>query len=321
MMDNDEKIIKKYFSGYVDTVFNDCYCYLYRFGRSQREFYEKEGGYYGLQSFFGAGIKIAVDNCTAISFDMLCNRSDKEQFSIGIVYNGKQTENYMFDKGSTSAEFKFGGDDIELYFPYDAELGLKNIKIIGDPVEPKSRKILSFGDSITQGYMLTESAAAYPSELGRRFNADIYNFGIGGYFIRNGILNELDSLPKPWAVTFAYGTNDWHFEQDYKKDLPDIFKRLHDTYKDIPICVILPIARRSEKNEVTKEGTLEDVRRHIAAESEKYANFIIIKCGAKIDVENELYTDGIHPNNLGMRRLGRLIADEIETRLKEKNHV
>lgn len=308
-MKTDAESIKEYFSGYLDVVEDNGYSYLYRFGKKQREFYENEGGYFGTQSRYSAGIKLSARKCTAVSFEVNCKSSDKKLFSVGVIHGGTE-ENYMFGRGESRIELTFADEDVTVYFPYDAEIGVKNIKI-GGASGKTGKNILSFGDSITQGYMLTESAAAYPSELGRRFGADVYNFGIGGYFIRGGILNELDHLPRPQMITFAYGTNDWHFENDYTKDLPGIFSRLHEKYNDMPIFVILPIARRSEKTETTKFGTLEQVREKIAAEAKKYDNFYVLSCGGKIDTDNDLCADGIHPNNCGMRKLGKYLTDEI----------
>ena len=312
-MQTDAESIREYFTGYLDVVQNNGYSFLYRFGKAQREFYEKEGGYFGAQSRYSAGIKLSALKCTEVSFEINCISSDKELYSVGVIHNGTE-ENYMFSKGESSIELTFDSEEVTVYFPYDAEIGIKNIKINGIPGKT-GKNILSFGDSITQGYMLTESAAAYPSELGRRFDADVYNFGIGGYFIRSGILNELDCLPQPYMVTFAYGTNDWHFENDYTRDLPEIFLRLHEKYDNIPVFVILPIARKSEKTEITKLGTLAQVREVIAAEAEKYDNFYVLNCGGKINPDDDLYTDGIHPNNSGMRKLGKYLTDEIKINL------
>lgn len=317
-MQCDEKIIKDYFSGYTDVVNDEGYWYMYRFGKAQRDFYQNEGGYYGDQSRYTAGIKFSAKCCKSISFDINCKSCGGDTFSVGVVYADGKEENHIFAKETNKAELLFDKEDIVLYFPYNAELGIKNIIVDAGAPLVNPRKMLCFGDSITQGYMLTESAVAYPSQMGRHFDADIYNFGIGGYFIRKEVLNEIDALPQPWAVCFAYGTNDWHFENDYLADLPDMFALLNRKYSDIPIFVILPIARKSESHEVTKMGTLRQVRNNIEAEAEKYDNFYVLKSGIKIDTDTELYTDGIHPNDIGVKRLGSLLISEIEEVLYER---
>ena len=309
-MNLDKKTIENYFSGYLEAEFENGYYFLYRFGIEQRSFYTKEGGFYGNQSHYQAGIKINVDNCTEISFDFVIRSEGTEEISFGAVYADGREENYRFDSSIQKAVFSFKGESVNVYFPYNARIGIKNIEICGDIPMKTERNILSFGDSITQGYMITEAALAYPSVLGRAFKADVYNFGIGGYFIRSGILNELDKLPRPWIITFAYGTNDWHFEQDYKKELPDIFRRIHNKYPDTPVFVILPITRRNESMR-RSSGFLENVRNDLEDEAAKYHNFYVISSGKKLDAGAHLFDDGIHPNNDGMRYLGRLIAEDI----------
>ncbi len=95
--------------------------------------------------------------------------------------------------------------------------------------------------------------------------------------MREGILNELSVLPKPWIITFAYGTNDWHFEKNYKQSMEAVFKMLADKYPQTPVFILLPIARSCETDKM-KYGTLQD---------------------------------GTHPNNEGMRYLGKKVTEDI----------
>ncbi len=311
-MINDDRVIERFFTGYLDIVKEDGYSFLYRFGAKQRAFYDNEGEFYGAQSRFAAGIMISASECEKISFDIICKSA--ERYSFSIIHDGIEEE-CVFEKAEDHLERAFHKEDVSLYFPHGAEIGIKNIEVIGNCCKT-SKNILSFGDSITQGYLITEPAAAYTAELGRRFRANVYNFGVSGYFIRKEVLNELDVMPKPYMVTFAYGTNDWHFEKDYTADLPEVFAKLHEKFSDVPIFVILPIARADEKTVVNQLGTLTQVREVIAAEAAKYNNFYVLRCGNQIDPSLDLCPDGIHPHSDGMRKLGRCLTKEIRADLQ-----
>ena len=308
----DDKALEEFFTGYIEVIKDGEYNFLYRFGTKQREFYEKEGEFYGMQSRFAAGIMLSASECEKISFDIICKSAEK--YSLSIIHDGLEEE-CVFERAENHLELVFDKEDVSLYFPHGAEIGVKNIEVIGKCCK-SSRNILSFGDSITQGYLITEPAAAYTAELGRQFHSNVYNFGISGYFISKGILNELDAMPRPYMVTFAYGTNDWNFEKDYTADLPEMFAKLHEKFSDVPIFIILPISRSDEKTVVNKLGTLTQVRVTIAAEAAKYNNFYVLRCGLQIDTSTDLCPDGIHPLSDGMRKFGRYLANEIRTNLQ-----
>ncbi len=313
LINQDE--IKEYFSGYIETEIKDGYTYFYRFSESQRDFYENEGMYYGLQSRFPAGVKISVNKCKKISFDFLCSDKIREPLSFGVIGEGGIDNTYNFDVDEGTLELFFEEKDIVVYLPYFAQVGLKNINIDGSPATKNEKVILSFGDSITQGCFIDEPAYAYPSILGREFNADVYNFGIGGYFIRRGILNDIDLLPqKPCMVSFAYGSNDWYFQKDYKEELPYVLKKINEIYPETYVCVILPPVRQNEDAQ-KMAGTLADVRSDIKKEAEKYSNFTVLEAGTTLNLETDFVEDLIHPNTVGMKKYGQRLAEEIKEKI------
>lgn len=310
----DMSAIQEYFTGYLDVVFEDGYYFLYRFGEAQRKFYDGEGEFYGRQSRYCAGIKINAEKCRKIEFDFICKKSEIESFVIGISHSNGEVQGHRVGKDDGHVQFLFNDENVILYFPYDAELGFKNIDIIAERGYKSERIIAAFGDSITQGYMSENPSVTYLSYIAEKLRADAYNFGVSGYFMRKGILGELEQIPKPWIILFAYGTNDWHFEQNYQDELPGVFVELHKCFADTPVFVILPIARMSENTEINKNGKLEDVRNFIETEAKKYDNFYVIKRGTELDVEKELRYDGIHPNDEGMMHLGDVVFEEISKR-------
>ncbi len=310
-MDTDRNTVEKYFSGYIELSEDNGYLHLYRFGKEQRMFYEREGAFYGTQSRCQAGIKLAAENCTRVTFDFECEDESCESVKFGVISSAGRDEDFIFDTSPGKAEFCFNGEDIKIYFPYNMNVGIKNIKVCGEETEKSEKNILCLGDSITQGCFAQSPAWSYTAILDRAFGADVYNFGVGGYFIRPGILNEIDSLPEPWIITFAYGTNDWHFENDYKDNLDDIFKRLKNKFLGTPIFVILPSDRKGGE-EQHKSGCLEDVREDLRQAAARFG-FSVIEKSNKFSIKEHTAADGLHPNDSGMK----MIADNIIDKIKE----
>lgn len=314
-MNRDEQIIGKYFSGYIDISEEDGYYHLYRFKQPQREYYASKGEWFGLQSHCQAGIRIEVDNCTRVAFDFVCKTAEVTEASFDVIHADGSEEEFKFPLVGGRAEFSFDGENIVIYFCYKHNVGIKNIEVCGDEPQNTDRNILAFGDSITQGYVIEKSAFAYPVTLAKAFDTDFYNFGISGYYLDPGVLNELELLPKPWIITFAYGTNDWEYENNgYRENIIACFKRLYEKYPDTPICVVLPLKRIEDGTK--KNGIfVEDIRNDLRTEAAKYPNFYVMECGSKLDIAKHTCEDGLHPNDEGMRFIGKLLAEEIKQKL------
>ncbi len=316
-MNGDVQIIQDYFSGYIDIAKKDDYFFLYRFGQTQRNYYTEEGPFYGKQAHCGAGICISVKSCQRISFDFVCGSasSDHDVVFESVNEQGKMSL-FSFPRDGEHAEFEFDHENVVLYFSYFSEIGIRNIQIIGEAPIQKNRVILSYGDSITQGYMTGHPAISYPSVLARAFDAEIYNMGISGYFIRKGILNDIEKYPTPWMITVSYGSNDWNFEKDYMNEVPWVFEKIHKLYPHVPVCILLPIVRVTEK-EHKRFGTLEDVRNDLRKEAAKYPNFTVINSGATMRLKEHFDSDGIHPNDSGMHYFGEALVRDISKVIQE----
>ncbi len=308
-----ENDFNKFFSGYIETEVQYGYTFFYRFSKVQREYYKSEKEYYGIQSHCPAGVKLSIANCKRVSFDFIC-KTENEEINLGIITKNGEDKTYKMDKTTGKVDLEFGGADVVLYLSYNAYLGIKNLDIEGDAMPKKEKTIFSFGDSITQGYCTNEPAHTYPMKLSRTLDAEVYNFGISGFYMEKGILNDIELLPKPDMITLAYGTNDWSYERDYREGLEHIFKELNIKYADTPIFIWLPIIRGDGKNKL-KFGTLEDVREDIRNEARKYSNFILLEDGMKMDLDSDFMDDLTHPNAKGMRALGELIAAEIKAKI------
>ena len=309
---NDKHTIEKFFGGYVEIEENSGYLCLYRFSSAQRAFYNNQGGFFGSRSRFQSGVYAHIKDCEKITFDFKVFTNSMEGIFFEIVNENGNREQICFTESKARFEVEFSKETVWIYFPYYAEVGIRNIEIVGDEVAKPLKKIYCFGDSITQGYFSQHQAISYPQVLGRELGAETFNFGIGGYYFDNRVLRDLDSLEKPYAVTISFGTNDWHFEMEYVDEMKETFNKVYEKYKNIPIFVILPAARVTEK-QVKKTGTLDDVRKLIRTEAERYENFTVIDSVCNLDCETMLTEDGVHPNDKGTEFLAECVLEKIRS--------
>jgi lysophospholipase L1-like esterase len=207
--------------------------------------------------------------------------------------------------GKASVELGAGEKTVELYFPWTYRTVLSNVELKDATLlEGVSRKhtMLTFGDSITQGYDAEYPSLSYASSLARLMDADAVNKGIGGEFFFPALLDEPDPI-SPDFVTVAYGTNDWshHEYEDTKMRCRAFYKRLSELYPNARIFAITPIWREGGMRTNTKYGApvteVDTMIREVCAD---LPNVTVINGWTFVPAKPEFYADlRLHPNDLG----------------------
>lgn len=246
--------------------------------------------------------------------------SSRQYYSFDVFVNGKAVgyidnfsgvqlpRNYTgveLPQGKAEKEFALGEGEKEVcvYFPWSVcplleEFSLEeNAYVI--PVKP-SKKLLMFGDSITQGYDALRPSVCYASRLADKLQAEEFNKGIGGeVFIP--ALAEIKEDFAPDYITVAYGTNDWSkkTEEDFKVRCKAFFTALSQNYPDAKIFAITPIWRRDYKGERTF-GPFENVERLIRTATAPYQNITVISGFDLVPKSEDYFADlRLHPNDNG----------------------
>lgn len=132
------------------------------------------------------------------------------------------------------------------------------------PVKPDKR-LLAFGDSITQGYDALRSSVRYTSLLADKLQAEEFNKGIGGEVFFPALAQIKDDI-SPDYITVAYGTNDWSkkTEEDFKVRCREFYVALSNHYPQAKIFAITPIWRKDYQGE-RAFGSFEPVEKGIRA--------------------------------------------------------
>lgn len=199
-----------------------------------------------------------------------------------------------------------GRKHIEILLPRVASVCLHELilddEAIIQPVIPE-KKVLVFGDSITQGFDCLRPSSHYIHTLCKALDAQEYNRGIGGEKFAPW-LAACDEDFKPDYIVVAYGTNDWRRTNPelLEQRCEGFFLILAEKYPNVPVIAITPVWRsdiEAHGDEIKFESfhqVEECVLRHTAT----YPNIIVIRGFDLIPHDVSYFADfGLHPNDQG----------------------
>ena len=187
------------------------------------------------------------------------------------------------------------------YLP--AKPGVRVVSVGGDvePAPPQPRW-LAYGDSITEGWVTSTPAAAWPAVVGREYGLDAINMGYAGA-ARGEIASaeHVAELPAD-VITVAHGTNCWtmtpHTAAMVAEGLRAFLDVVRQGHPETPIVVVSPIVRPDAETTPNRLGaTLQDLRRAIEDVAAARADVELVP-GAEL-VRADQLPDGIHPGDEG----------------------
>ncbi len=252
------------------------------------------------------------------SFDVYCNGS-----MVGQIKNFNKEPQYPYRKYNLSDRqktfyLKSGLKRICIYFPWSVKGMIREIELDNGaviiPIQ-KVRKVVMYGDSITQGYDAAKSSLSYASRLTDMLDADVINKGIGGSVFMPELTMHKDN-DQPDFITAAYGTNDWKASdfEAFKHRCSAFYKNLIKNYPDTPIFAIAPIWRADIK-ENHKLGNFSVIADTLKQTADCCKNVHFIDGINFIPKDTVYYRDGyLHPNDDGFK----LYADSLIKELRRK---
>ena len=169
-------------------------------------------------------------NATLFSFDYaLFGMADRDIAQIdvmvdGVLVDGVIQQPCLKESDTLAIPLQERGDTfrrVTVWLPYLSRIRLSNVHLSpgaqffsiaeGAPGFPgrQRKRLLCYGDSITQGYDALHPSQTYAVRLSRYFDWELWNNALSGYVFDAGLLDA--ALPfTPDIVTIAYGTNDWN---------------------------------------------------------------------------------------------------------------
>ena len=226
----------------------------------------------------------------------------------------------VFPMGKFEKSFSLGEGEktVSIYFPFgakaaDFKLGLADGASFA-PVKPKKR-LLVYGDSITQGYDARYPSRRYGARLADALEAEEINKGIGGEVFRPR-LAELSDEKNIDTITVAYGTNDWSSlkREDFEPNMRAFYQTLSARYPDAKIFAITPIWRKDMHAEKPM-GAFENVGEMIAKAVKDLPNVTVIEGIDLVPHDENLFADlRLHPRDEGFD----YYAENLIRTIKEK---
>ena len=295
-----------------------------RFTQEQSDMYEKkqEGFFYKSQA--SAGIKLCfrtnsrslflkalvknVRSRTYFSFDVFAN-----EMPVGYLDNYSDQElpqdysEISFPVGEFSKTFDLGEGEktVTVHLPWNKKTYLQEIALDDgatvEPVKPE-KKLLAFGDSITQGFDALRPSNRYIAQLAKALNAEEFNKGIGG----ERYCPELPSLKDdftPDYIIVAYGTNDWSSAKkaDFEANAKAFYAALDKNYPGVKTFVITPLWR-SNLDKQTDFASFDEIESGIRQAVGGRENTTVIRGFDLVPHSIDYFGDyGLHPNNEGFR--------------------
>lgn len=178
-----------------------------------------------------------------------------------------------------------------------------------------SRKMIFYGDSITQGWNSEKDSQSYAWLVTRHYDADSMILGVGGVNFYPDTVDDCGFDAD--IVIVALGTNDYSGDftaQQIRSGCAEYLKRLCAIYKNKKLFYVTPIWR-ADGEDVYAAGTHMDVCRIIAEEAENHG-FTVINGYSLVPHDTALFADGfLHPNDAGFAHYARNLIAALDTYL------
>ncbi|MBQ7897980.1 MAG: SGNH/GDSL hydrolase family protein [Clostridia bacterium] len=308
---------------------------FFRFTKEEEELYKTTNADFVMKSLASSGVKLnfKTDSRKMFLKAFLTSGSSRKYFSFDLFVNGEfkdslsnfsdadLSENYTvsaFDLGYFEKTFDLGEGEkkVTLYFPWSVKSEIEEISLDDNSVVipiKNDKKILMYGDSITQGYDALHPSNKYATRLSKALGYDEYNKGIGAEVF----FPPLSKLTQPFTpdlITVAYGTNDWSYidKSTFDKNCKEFYENLSENYPRTPIVAITPIWRKEIITETRPFGDFKLVEEGIREAVKDLKNVTVIRGFDFVPKEEKYFADlRLHPNDEGFEHYFKSIKEKI----------
>lgn len=286
-----------------------------------------------LRSFATAGIRLEFNTDSPFLFleVQVIPSTSRRRFAHSIYADGRRIGELSGELAESEParilEGRFplgpGNKRVTVYFPWSVESRILALELEdGSKAFPvkKSRLLLSYGDSITQGYDAPSPEEAYIVRLADALKANLICKAIGGERFWPE-LPAMSAVERPDLITAAYGTNDWSLStrEEFLRDSLGFFQNLRKRYPDVPILALAPIWRADIHARERQVGEFESVAARLREIASEIPGMRVIDCCNYVPKTPDSFADRkLHPNGEGFRHysenLLKTVAQEFESK-------
>lgn len=331
--------IKNIITGAVRITEENDGIHLYRFTAEQEKAYKEMKDHLYYKTFSSSGIKLSFrTNSEKLFLKMTAiQASSRKYFSVDVFIDGKYSDsldnfahidmpkNYTTveaELGSHFKEFALGEGEktVCVHLPWSVSTTIEEISIDdGAYVERAElpKKLLVFGDSITQGYDAKRPSNRYIAKVANALNAEELNKAIGGEIF----FPELPALKddfNPDYISVAYGSNDWSLTDvdTFKRNCKAFFQNVRKNYPEAKIFAITPIWREDYKTEKVFDSFL-NLDKYIRECTEGVDDITAISGFDIVPHDINYFADlMLHPNDEGFDIYYNYVIEKIKETLK-----
>lgn len=313
--------------------------HLYRFTELQERAYKELKDHLYYKTFSSSGIKLSFRTDSEKLFLKMTaiQASSRQYFSVDVFVDGKYSEsldNYTgleFPKDYTKIEAKLGSHSKEFYlgkgdktvcvhFPWSVSTIIEEVSVddgaYTERVE-KEKKLLVFGDSITQGYDALRPSNRYIAKVAEALGAEELNKAIGGEIFFPELPAIKDDF-NPDYISVAYGSNDWSLTDvaTFKSNCRAFFENVRKSYPEAKIFAITPIWREDYKKEKLFDSFL-NLDKYIRECTEGIEDITVISGFDIVPHDINYFADlMLHPNDEGFDIYYNHVIDVIKKELE-----
>lgn len=314
---------------------------FHRFTAEQEQVYKECGNADFFQKTFAtAGVQLAfrTDSETIFLKVKTEKTSSRTFFSHDVLVNGERVgsldnfsdcplpQNYInesFPQGVFAKQFDLeaGEKEVRILLPFSVISEVEELSLSeGATFEPlkSEKKIVFFGDSITQGYDAVHVENCYAAKVASALNAEEFNKGIGGEFFYPPLAEAKEPF-QPDYIVVAYGTNDWsqRSRERFMENCPKFYAALSRNYPSSKIFALTPIWRKDHL-ERRDFGSFFDVEKTIRSVVAEHENIICISGWDFVPKDEKYFSDLIlHPNDAGFA----FYADNLIKAIKQNTDI
>lgn len=309
---------------------------FYRFTEEQRAIYQGKQENLALLSMGTSGIKFCFETDSEHLYlkGNFQRASSRSYFSLDVLVNGVPVgymDNFsgselspgeiieqVFPVGDFEKEFSLGPGrkQVAVHLPWNKFVTLLALSLDdGSFVTPikQEKKLLAFGDSITQGVHAMRPSGRYISRLADALGAEEFNKAVGGEIFEPALAATKDGF-EPDYIVVAYGTNDWSKStpEVFRKSVKAVFSSLRNNYPAAKIIAITPIWRRDQQ-ERRAFASFFDIENGIREATAGMENVIVVDGQTLVPHDPKLYADArLHPDDEGFDHYFRNLCKAIE---------
>lgn len=298
---------------------------FYRFTNEQQEYYRQSNEGFYRKSLASAGMKMQFEtDSQSLTLKVHVEPgSTRTYFSFDVAVNGKMmghldnfshvevpalytTMQLPLGKFSKSFDLGHGVKTVSIWLPWSVAVEIRELSVdeqaFVKPVRPE-KKLLVFGDSITQGYDALRPSNRYASRLAEALGAEEVNKGIGAERFCPELAKLRDDF-QPDYILAAYGTNDWKHreEAEFVKQCKAFYETLTGLYPDSRIFALTPIWRKNHL-EPSPFGDFSNVAADIKEITDSMDHVIYLDGFEFVPHDSSYFADGnLHPNDQGFEQ-------------------